>query len=317
MRSFITRFLTPLLLLSTAIAWVRGGTQWAPSWLINVGGRNSLDASVTAQLTVGILCAAALSLLFFGGRPGIGRFIARTALLSFAFCCVATIASLVAAPTSAGSQLWPLAYPAAGLVLCVWSYSVVNRPTTEVAPARRGGVWLGAAVLALWVLSIGIAVRIPIQNNAPARAGSAMNGETVLLDYVQWQGRTLPDTGLSRLLPSLTALTLEGRSIIVLYSPECGHCREVFEEYFASARENVKVIAVEIPPAPGTVQLAGDNLGPIHCAGCERLSLPAGKTYILKPPTVVVIEDGRVVCATDSDWKACLGAAATLSAPTP
>lgn len=308
MQTLIIRILTPLLLLATAFAWVRGGTQWTPVWLINVGTRAAIDASATAQLTVGVLSGAAFTLLLFGGRPVLGRATARAILLAFAFCCVSTLASLVAAPASAGSSSSPLALPIIGLVVSLALSTVASRPTSaQNTSARLGGVWRGAAVLALWILSIGIAVRIPIENNAPLRTGSAASGENVILDYVQWQGRTLPDTGLSRLLPQLTALTLEGRSIVVLYSPECGHCREVFEQYFATARANVKVIAVEIPAAPGTISLSGDNLGPIPCAGCERLSLPPGKTYILKPPTVVVVEDGRVVCATDSDWKSCLG----------
>ncbi len=318
MQTLIIRILTPLLLLATALAWVRGGTEWTPAWLINLGTRAALDASATAQLTVGILSGAALSLLLFGRRPVLGRLTARLILLAFAFCCVATLASLVATPAAAGSATSPLAFPIIGLVLSLWFYTVASRPTSAPAtPARLGGVWRGAAVLALWIISIGVAVRIPIENNSPLRTGAATNGESVILDYVQWQGRTLPDTGLSRLLPQLTALTLEGRSIVVLYSPECGHCREVFEQYFTTARENVKVIAVEIPPAPGTLALAGDNLGPIPCAGCERLSLPPGKTYILKPPTVVVVEAGRVVCATDSDWKSCLGPLPSATTPTP
>ncbi len=321
MRTLIIRILTPLLLIGTSIAWVRGGTQWTPAWLINLGSRMAVDASATAQLTVGILTGAALSLVCFGGRPVLGRLTARTILLAFAFCCVATLASLVAAPAAAtpatSTASWPLAWPILGLVISIVFYSIASRPLeSPTTPARLGGVWRGAGVVALWTLSIGVAVRIPIENNATARAGSAASGESVILDYVHWQGRTLPDTGLSRLLPQLTALTLEGRSIVVLYSPECGHCRELFEEYFTTARDGVRVIAVEIPPAPGTIALAGDDLGPVPCAGCERLSLPTGKAYIVKPPTVVVIEEGRVVCATDSDWKSCIGAPPQVITPT-
>ena len=155
----------------------------------------------------------------------------------------------------------------------------------------------------------------PLQTNSRSAKQQTVGENSVLLDYVQWQGRTLPDTGLSRLLPILTALTLEGRCIIILYNPECSHCRELFEKFFTVARTDVKVIAIEIPPAPRTTALIGDDLGPVPCEGCQRLKLPEGKLYILKPPTVLVVEEGRVTCATDSDWKTCLGEPTV--APTP
>ncbi len=317
MRTLTIRLLTPLLFLATAISWLLGGTQWSPAWLLNVGGRLSLTPSATVQLTIGLAAAAAISLFLFGSRRLFARIVARVTLLAYAFCCVATLASLVAAPAATGSGISPLAAPIAGLVLSLWFYSVINRPVSDSATTRSGsGVWFSAGVLAVWVLSVGVAVRLPVTHNATMNAARTASADTVILDYVQWQGRTLPDTGLSRLLPMLTALTLEGRSIIILYSPSCGHCREVFEEYFATQRTDAKVIAVEIPASPGTIALDGDNLGPMPCANCERLSLPAGKTYLVKPPTVVVVEDGRVVCATDSDWKACLQPP-TLPAATP
>ena len=218
------------------------------------------------------------------------------------------------ASTPAGAGLAPLLFPAIGLVISLGLYLLIDKSNAvEVAPSRSA-FWIGAGIFAIWVVAIGISVRIPLAITASTKQQS-VGENSVLLDYVQWQGRTLPDTGLSRLLPILTALTLEGRCIIILYNPECSHCRELFEKYFTVARTDVKVIAIEIPPAPGTTALIGDDLGPVPCEGCQRLKLPEGKLYILKPPTVLVVEEGRVTCATDSDWKTCLGEPTV--APTP
>lgn len=313
MKHFSIRILTPLLLIITAIAWIQGGTAWMPLWTSNVGLRIGLSPISSAQLLIGCLFAVAASLLLFGRKPKIGSFFSRFGLVTYAFCCVATLASVMAS-TPAGAGLAPLLFPAIGLVISLGLYLLIDKSkAVEVAPSRSA-FWIGAGIFAIWVVAIGISVRIPLAITASAKQ-QTVGENSVLLDYVQWQGRTLPDTGLSRLLPILTALTLEGRCIIILYNPECSHCRELFEKYFTVARTDVKVIAIEIPPAPGTTALIGDDLGPVPCEGCQRLKLPEGKLYILKPPTVLVVEEGRVTCATDSDWKTCLGEPTV--APTP
>ena len=313
MKHFSIRILTPLLLIITAIAWIQGGTAWMPLWTSNVGLRIGLSPISSAQLLIGCLFAVAASLLLFGRKPKIGSFFSRFGLVTYAFFCVATLASVMAS-TPAGAGLAPLLFPAIGLVISLGLYLLIDKSNAvEVAPSRSA-FWIGAGIFAIWVVAIGISVRIPLAITASAKQ-QTVGENSVLLDYVQWQGRTLPDTGLSRLLPILTALTLEGRCIIILYNPECSHCRELFEKYFTVARTDVKVIAIEIPPAPGTTALIGDDLGPVPCEGCQRLKLPEGKLYILKPPTVLVVEEGRVTCATDSDWKTCLGEPTV--APTP
>ncbi len=313
MKHFTIRILTPLLLIITAITWIQGGTAWMPLWTSNVGLRIGLSPISSAQLVVGLLFAVAASLLLFGRKPKIGSFFSRIGLVTYAFFCVATLASVMAS-TPAGAGLAPLLFPVIGLVISLGLYLLIDKSkAVEVAPSRSA-FWIGAGIFAIWVLCAGISVRIPLAITASAKQ-QTVGENSVLLDYVQWQGRTLPDTGLSRLLPILTALTLEGRCIIILYNPECSHCRELFEKYFTVARPDVKVIAIEIPPAPGSTALIGDDLGPVPCEGCQRLKLPEGKLYILKPPTVLVVEEGRVTCATDSDWKTCLGEPTVAQTP--
>ncbi len=319
MKSAVIRILVPALLIVTAIAWIQGGTIWMPTWMSNLGRRVDLTEVATARLAIGILFAVAVSISLLSARQRLGPFIARTSLVLFAFCSVATIASVMAAsPTSAG--LAPIIVPGLGLVISLLLYFGIDRmkdahsadPSTASPPtATRGTIWVGAAFLAVWVLAIGTAARIPIADNAGTRqAGDS----SILLDPVLWQGKVLPDTGLSRLVPMLTARTLEGRAVIVIYSPDCAHCRELFEKYFAVATPDLRVLAVSIPPAPGSVAVTGDNLGPVACQDCEHFSLPTGKTYLVKPPIVVVVENGRVTCATDNDFKTCLDAITSGSA---
>ena len=277
-----------------------------PRWMANVGLRLSLSEVAMAQLTIGILLASTLTFALLGSwvKPA---FI-RIALIGYAFCAVATIASAFA-----GSGAQSLVLPTIGLVAALGLNALADRAAPTLRTPRHGAnVWMCAAFVAIWVVPIGVAAQIPIANSSLTVGDGSANGlqrgpASVVLDYAHWQGRTLPDTGLSRLLPLLTALTIEGQSIVILYSPECGHCRELFAEYFTQSMGEVKVIAVEVPPAPGSTPLVGDNLGPIECPSCQWLSLPAGTHYILKPPTILVVKDGRVICATDSDWKACLG----------
>ena len=228
MKHFTIRILTPLLLIITAITWIQGGTAWMPLWTSNVGLRIGLSPISSAQLVIGLLFAVAVSLLLFG-RKLFGSFLSRIGLVTYAFCCVATLASVMAS-TPAGAGLAPLLFPAIGLLISLGLYLLIDKSNAvEVAPSRSA-FWIGAGIFAIWVVAIGISVRIPLAMTASSKQQS-VGENSVLLDYVQWQGRTLPDTGLSRLLPILTALTLEGRCIIILYSPECSHCRELFEKY--------------------------------------------------------------------------------------
>lgn len=311
-RNWIVRLFLPVLLAATSWIWLATGTKAMPFWLGNLGSRAGADHQTSARVLLGIMLGMAATLLLLGGKRFVQTRLAKIASVSYAFACVASIASIMALPVSPAqntSGLAPLLMPLVGLLASGGLYLALERTSGTAASdqARLGSGWSIVAGVAIWIVAIGSAARLPIENNSLLVAPSS-NTDAVTLDYVQWQGRTLPDTGLSRLLPMLTALTIEGKSIVVLYNPECSHCRELFETRFSAPIPDTKVIAVEIPPTPGTVALSGDGLGEMPCADCTRLKLPEGKHYILKPPTLLVVQDGRVICATDSDFSACLDA---------
>ena len=302
-----------LLFASTAGLWISGGATWLPSWLATVGQRLGLDEIRSTQVAIGFLLASAATIAFAGVRARAALTVTRALLAVFAFVSVATIASEFARPTGA-SLLAALAWPAAAAASAI----VLHRMTDRVASANpirfRSPALMLVALIAVWTASLMVASRLPIAGSSRPAAKQLSTDDSIVLDPVSWQGRTLPDTPLSRILPVLTPLTLEGDSVIVLYNPSCGHCRELFEKHFAVAAGNRRVIAVEVPPPPGVLEAAGDGLGPVPCDGCERLQLPAGKTYLLKPPTIAVLREGRVICATDNDHDTCL---AQLAAPKP
>jgi len=297
-----------LLFAFTAGLWIAGGAARLPSWLSTAGQRLGLDEVRTTQMAIGFLLASAATLAIAGTRSRAGLFIARALLVAFAFAAVATIASELARPTgpTGESLLAALAWPVGAAAAALMLHRMTERVSTSTAVHLRSPGLMLVALIAVWTASLAIASRLPINESGRPPRTFGSSADSIVLDPVSWQGRTLPDTPLSRILPALTPLTLEGDSVIVLYNPSCGHCRELFEKHFASADPSRRVIAVEVPPPPGVLAARGDDLGPVPCADCERLELPAGKTYLLKPPTIAVLREGRVICATDNDHDTCL-----------
>ena len=282
MRTLAVRIALPLLLLATGAHWHHHGLDSFPRWLGNLFRMAGTDESTAARLVVGVMTGLAVSFALLGARGRFGTAISRATAVAYAFGSVASIASIVASPPTQPGGLAPLALPALGLGIALAVYSLLNRaPSSESRPATLGGAWRGIVLLAALVVSFAVAARLDF---APRSQHSAAAPDAISLDYVQWQGR----------------------SIVILYSPECSHCREVFEQYLAHPIADTKVIAIEIPANPGSTPLSGDALGEMPCEGCERMRLPAGNTYLIKPPTVLVVVAGRIVCATDSDFKACL-----------
>ncbi len=314
MRTLACRLLLPLLLLATAAHWHHHGLDSFPAWIGNLARMLGWDELAAARLMAGTMIATAAVLVLLGARRRFGVICCRGIAVAYAFGAIAVIASIMAAPARIPG-LAPLALPVVGLGVALAVYALLGRVVAAgESPARVGGAWRAMLALLIGAGGVALGARLDFAPRSTNTSGSPQS-ESILLDYVQWQGRTLPDTGLSRLIPILTPRTLEGRSIIILYNPECSHCREVFEQYLAEPVAETRVIAIEIPPNPGTLALSGDDLGEMPCANCERLKLPEGRQYIIKPPTVLVVVDGRVVCATDSDFKACLGNSTRLPTP--
>ncbi len=314
MTNLASRFVLPVLLLATAGHWHHHGLDALPRWGGSLGQRAGIDEFVLARLAIGAMAATALTLLMLGAASPARRRFALVVAGFYAFAAVASVSALLATPLVDASSSAPIALPILGAIAALAAYAILMKAAPSAKPAARvGGLWQPITVVVIWGACIGVGARLDLAPRSEVTRGSAT--ETIFLDPVAWQGRMIPDTGLSRLAPMLTARTLEGRSIVILYSPECGHCREVFERYLAHPITDTRVIAIEIPPNPGSVPLSGDALGEMPCEGCERMKLPEGHQYAVKAPTVLVVLEGRVTCATESDFDACLASLPPLPPP--
>lgn len=295
------RVFVPLLLLLLAWLEARGGPGTLPRWLATVGSRFDLSEDLLLRVLIALqLALAAIALLI----PRWSRTVSTTALVLLVFAAVAEVSALVGTGGEALRFVPPLVILAAAASLLPTTLRALGAASSAGSPA-----WRVLGSLAIGVASVAIAVRIPFGDAASSPADARATAvEVVELALEDWSGRSLPETGLPRRLPELTALTLEGRSVLVLHDPRCGQCHDLFATWFA-APVDARVIAVRVPPAPGASLLESDQPEEVACADCVRLSLPTGPTWLVQTPAVVVIEDGVVRCAAKGLDQAseCLG----------
>ncbi|MGA1400341.1 MAG: hypothetical protein ACO38P_08150 [Phycisphaerales bacterium] len=288
----------PALLASLVVIESRAGLESLPIWIDGLATRFDLAEMDLLRLLMGVQLTFAVSAILL--RPW-SRVISLAAALLLSFAAIAEMSALV----GRGPEATELLPPAILLAVCgLLLPPLARRPaasTTEGSPA-----WRIVLLVAIATISLAATARIPIPPSTPT-AGS-FSGEIVELAVEDWLGKTIPETGLGARVPNLTALTVEGRSAVVLYNPHCGSCHEFFEAGFDDPQP-FRVIALEVPPEEGAVVVESDQPKEIACAGCERLSLPRGPLWLVRPPVLVLVEDGRVSCvAWESDQvAACLG----------
>lgn len=299
MQGFVRRIAVPALLLAcVGIEWSRGGDS-LPTWMANVSIKTGMGTDRALRILIALeLCGAVLACLSArNSRP-----VAWAAGVGFAFSALAELSAIVNAPgtNAVAASVWVA--PLAWLALGAGILAVMSRPGPAPAPWRFSA-WRLMGGIVVCAIGFGIAGRLDLAARTNARIGD--NGvETVVLNPSEWVGMTLPQTGLSRQVPALTPLTLEGTKWIVLYSPTCARCHEVFRVYFAGP-QNGEVIAVAIPHAPGEEVLKSDQPEDVACEGCERLTLPEGKRWIVTPPTIIKVEGGKITCVTSADYDRC------------
>lgn len=288
----------PALLAALVAIESRAGLEALPLWIEGLATRLGVAEVGLLRLLMGVQLAFAVAAILL--RPW-SRAISFTAALLLAFAAVAEISAIAGRGLEA-SRFLP---PAILLAICgLLLPPLARRPP---GPATGGSpAWRIVVLLAIATASVATAARIPISPTVPTLG--SFSGEIVELAVEDWVGKTIPETGLGARVPTLTALTVEGRSAVVLYNRHCGTCHEFFETWFAEPPP-FRVIALEVPPEAGAVVLESDQPDDIECPGCERLSLPRGPLWLVKPPVLVLVEDGRVSCvASEADQvAACLG----------
>jgi hypothetical protein len=288
----------PVLLATLVVIESRAGIEALPVWIDGLATRFGVAEVVLLRLLMGVQITFAVSAILLGPWS---RAISLVAASLLAFAAIAELSALV----GRGSEATELLPPAILLAICgLLLPQLARRPATPVV--RGSPAWRIVLMLAIATAGVATAARIPIPPSIP-KAGS-FSGEIVELAVEDWLGKTIPETGLGARVPNLTALTVEGRTAVVLYNPHCGSCHEFFEAWFGDPQP-FRVIALEVPPEEGAVVVESDQPKEIACNGCERLSLPKGPLWLVRPPVLVLVEEGRVSCvAWESDQvAACLG----------
>lgn len=325
MQIITCRLLPAAVLGWVALSWLEGGTASLPRWLANLGARASLDDTGSMRLALGAIGALAFLSLLLGSRPRVGPTLARITGGVLAFCAVASLSGAIAVPIRDGAPAPPLAPGlwalGAGFALFLLGDRAAARQAARRKADDAAGIvrrspspaWTAILAITATVASFALASRANVIRSVAGVPGSAAGqrapGTFVEFDYTVWAGKTIPDTGLARHAPMLTALTLEGRTAVVFYDPRCGSCHALFRDFFAVPHGDEKVVAVKVPPDPDAQLLPSDQPEQVECAGCTHLEFPAGVAYLIAKPTLMVVQDGRVVCATERDFAGCLGRA--------
>ena len=207
-RTIVERIAAPAALLACAtIEFVAGGNA-LPQWTVNLATKTGIG---TDGMLRGLIAAQAIGAAFALIFPRLRTPIAWFAFVAISFSGLAELSALVNAP---GDRMLPPTVwiaPFGVLAIGVAGVAVLSKvPPPPRAASRPLGAWQVFVALFVAAGAIGIAGRATL---APRTAGSApMPGsvETVMFNIDEWVGRTIPETGLGKHLPLLTAATLEG-----------------------------------------------------------------------------------------------------------
>lgn len=292
----------PLLLLVLIVLEIRSGVAALPVWLEGLGVRLGWTDESLLRGLVGTQVGLGLATLLLG-RWSRGLAVATLGLLAFA--AIAEISALLGREVDS----WRFLVPAVLLAIAGAMLPGLLRATPSRADAAQGGsaAWRAIALLAIATVAFAAAARIPVAPRSAPELGS-FSGEVVELGPETWVGQTIPATGLATHLPTVTPLTLEGRTALVLYNPRCGSCHDLFDEWFADGAP-FRVVAIEVPPEASAVLLESDLPDDVECPGCERMSLRRGPLWLVQPPVVAAVEDGVVTCVAmrPEEVESCLG----------
>ena len=118
------------------------------------------------------------------------------------------------------------------------------------------------------------------------------------LDTDQWVDQPLQDIELFQWIPGLMNRVGTGQHYIVLYSRTCEHCQELLLEHFSMALPAPTTL-IAIPERTDGFNTEGELENP--CIDCAEMELPVGVDWLMTPPIVVAVDEGRVVCAQEAE----------------
>jgi len=295
----VQRAVTAFACAAAASALLAAGSL-APVWITRLGAEFNLDAERSLRFAAGVLLAAAIGAIVMR----------RTARIALGVGCALLFFSGLATLSGLSAHRWPtlVAGAAAAIVACVIAPSIMLR----CAPARSrvSLAWPILGGLAVVTASLALTARAPMRSATVRPLITETTNEfatapSINFDLPAWEHRPLAETGLFEHLPELAPLTQGPLTYVVFYNSHCGHCHDLFHEFFSGALLQ-PVIAVELPPAPGAVMAETDQPEAIDCPECRRLSLPVGKLWSVTPPAILRVEYGIVTCAREGKATDCL-----------
>lgn len=309
------RVLSAALLVGFGSLAVAGGAASMP-WLANLAELIGFPRGHGPRLLAGVLFALGGMIVL---APSWSRRLALVGpgLLVFAGTATASTIRVTRLPGPDGPGLggWAaLAVAGAALAAVAVGALIALRALRSSAPPSRGLSVAWRIAASFVALGGGLAIAAP---GAPARPRAApvaadatpvpspsAEVPAIDLDVAAWAGRPLAETAAATHLPTLPAIVGSDAVFLVLYNSRCGTCHDLFRERFAGELPR-RVIAIEIPPAADAVLAAGDGEIAIECPDCERIALPSGPRWLVRPPTVVRVDDGVVTCVDDASGGGC------------
>jgi len=318
------RSVSAALLVVLAAAAIRGGAESLP-WVANLAERLGFPRGHGPRLLAGILLAMAGLIVL---APSWSRRVALVASATLVFAGIASTSGIratrQAGPDGPGlSGLEALLVAGTALAAVAIGLLVAMKAYRSVPPESRGlsSAWrIAAAFVALGTaLAVAAPAAPPRATADPARLpertapdltepdSGAIEIASIDLDVAAWVGRPLAETSLATHLPDLAGRLGNEPAFLVLYNVRCGTCHDLFRERFAGELTR-RVLAIEIPPAADAMLIESDAPAAIDCPDCERLSLPSGPRWLVRPPTVVRIENGLIACVDDASDGSCFTA---------
>lgn len=309
------RFLSAALLVGFGSLAIAGGAASMP-WLANLAEAIGFPRGHGPRLLAGVLFALGGMIVL---APSWSRRLALIGPGVLVFAGTATASTIRATrmpgPDGPGLGGWAaLAVAGAALAAVAVGALIAMRALRSSAPPSRGLSVAWRIAASFVALGGGLAIAAPSSSArprpVPAASGTVpvpavvAEAESIDLDIAAWAGRPLADTPAAVHLPTLPAIVGSDPVYLVLYNTRCGTCHELFRERFAGGLPR-RVIAIEIPPAADAVLAAGDGESAIECPDCERMTLPSGPRWLVRPPTVVRVDDGVVTCVDDASGGGC------------
>ena len=300
------RVLCPLLLLAlVAFQFVVGGNS-LPTWLAVMAQKNEQDPLLYLRILIMVEFTAAMVILLLG--TGRSMALSQLSMIVVAFVALAECAAAVR-----NQMLGSVFIAATFFIVALGIEGMMLRKAQPPSGTRRTSGARLAGVVALFLVALGVLANVGIAprtftDGAVARRGDRtdrVSGRVIEMNPKQWVGRSLRETPIAQFVPDAVE-QLEADGVLVLYTPRCGPCHDLFEVYFSGEDPGLRIVALEVPPADTNEVLESEYSGQVNCPSCVFTSLPDGPMWLVGVPYVIRVVDEMVTCVSVNEPGDCL-----------